>query len=552
MYKKFLAMTMGAVVSLSTVGAAAFTSFAQETNQTTVIDAQNPVVDHSIEYTGDQSAVTVNDGTNGTINGDVTSTASTGDVVQVGLGQLTINGDVTGNNLSDWNAAVTVYDGTLTGTQAGQVTVNGYVETNAGAPVNVQGAGAKATINAQDDNEFAISGSNSSKVSSGGTFIVNGDVQRSGNSISHEAIHVDGSSNVTVNGDIYANNPIEIDMYNTPSQSGNIVINGTLQKPATITNGNGYIINAENVGIYISAYTDTNVSDIPDITVYEIANSGSLYARVFDRNTGSSDGNDALADQIQNSVKNAINYIIRNDTGKSLQFTGITPITSADNHTYITAKKDNPFEVAATVADGYTLSGGQNVTVEELGNGRYRMTLINNKGGITITSVVRYVPAPAITEEKKTENTPDPQPTVVVEETSAVVPQSAINVSNSAPGAPSGNPSFADVTKPSSTITLDTKKLTAMQYKDAVIRTIATAPQNGAMNIETSTVSCFDAKMIEKIASRPDIDVNVVFTYNGKKMKVVIPAGYNVKSLLDEKGYCGFLRLADLLGFAEI
>ena len=58
--------------------------------------------------------------------------------------------------------------------------------------------------------------------------------------------------------------------------------------------------------------------------------------------------------------------------------------------------------------------------------------------------------------------------------------------------------------------------------------------------------------MIEAFASRPDIDVNVVFTYNGKRLKVVITAGYDVRSLLDSNGYCGFLRLMSILGSTEI
>ena len=58
--------------------------------------------------------------------------------------------------------------------------------------------------------------------------------------------------------------------------------------------------------------------------------------------------------------------------------------------------------------------------------------------------------------------------------------------------------------------------------------------------------------MIETFATRKDIDINVVFTHNGKKMKVTIPAGYDMNSLLDENGYCGFLRLLSILGGTEL
>ena len=70
--------------------------------------------------------------------------------------------------------------------------------------------------------------------------------------------------------------------------------------------------------------------------------------------------------------------------------------------------------------------------------------------------------------------------------------------------------------------------------------------------MEGISVACLDSKMIAAIASRPDIDVNVVFTYGGKKLKVTIPAGYDVSKLLDEYGYCGFLSLMSILGSTEL
>ena len=58
--------------------------------------------------------------------------------------------------------------------------------------------------------------------------------------------------------------------------------------------------------------------------------------------------------------------------------------------------------------------------------------------------------------------------------------------------------------------------------------------------------------MIAAMAARPDVAYNIVFKHDGVKMRIVIPAGYDVKSLLDEHGYCGFLRLATLLGFTVL
>ena len=49
--------------------------------------------------------------------------------------------------------------------------------------------------------------------------------------------------------------------------------------------------------------------------------------------------------------------------------------------------------------------------------------------------------------------------------------------------------------------------------------------------------------------SRPDVAINIVFKHDGVKKRVVIPAGYNVRQLLDENGFCGYLKLAEMLGF---
>ncbi|MBQ7469054.1 MAG: hypothetical protein IJS76_01425 [Pseudobutyrivibrio sp.] len=101
-------------------------------------------------------------------------------------------------------------------------------------------------------------------------------------------------------------------------------------------------------------------------------------------------------------------------------------------------------------------------------------------------------------------------------------------------------------------LTDELDKVTPIQYRESVVQNVATAPASGAFNIETDRVSYFDTNMINAIAARPDIDVNVVFMYNGKKMKVTIPAGYDVKTLLDSNGYCGFLRLMSILGGTEL
>lgn len=71
-----------------------------------------------------------------------------------------------------------------------------------------------------------------------------------------------------------------------------------------------------------------------------------------------------------------------------------------------------------------------------------------------------------------------------------------------------------------------------------------------AMSIEF--VFSSDKKTMEVIASRPDMAVIINYIYKGKGYSVTIPAGYDVMSLLDENGYCGFLYLGSIFGTTEL
>lgn len=101
-------------------------------------------------------------------------------------------------------------------------------------------------------------------------------------------------------------------------------------------------------------------------------------------------------------------------------------------------------------------------------------------------------------------------------------------------------------------VSLDMSKITPVQFRDAVTTTIGSAPVGGVAVIETSEVATLDSNMIAAMQARPDVEYVIVFNHDGFKKKVVIPAGYDYSLLLDEYGYCGFLRLAALLGFTYL
>lgn len=77
-------------------------------------------------------------------------------------------------------------------------------------------------------------------------------------------------------------------------------------------------------------------------------------------------------------------------------------------------------------------------------------------------------------------------------------------------------------------------------------KSVKSAAQGAAVTIETDRWLCFDQRVMEAIASRPDVTVTVNYRYEHRSYTVTIPAGYDVISLLNEEGFCGF-RYLDLI-----
>ncbi|MBE5836990.1 MAG: hypothetical protein E7303_03515 [Butyrivibrio sp.] len=98
-------------------------------------------------------------------------------------------------------------------------------------------------------------------------------------------------------------------------------------------------------------------------------------------------------------------------------------------------------------------------------------------------------------------------------------------------------------------MSLDIFSITPAQMTAAVSDTVKSAPADGNVVIETNTISCLDNNMVQAFAQRPDVAISIVFkNKEGQKLKVTIPAGYPVTTLLDENGYCGYMHLVDIFG----
>ena len=78
------------------------------------------------------------------------------------------------------------------------------------------------------------------------------------------------------------------------------------------------------------------------------------------------------------------------------------------------------------------------------------------------------------------------------------------------------------------------------------------APIGGTVNVETTRWLSFQGYVLDALAKRPDVTLNVTFRENGYKggevKTVTIPAGYDAASLKDANGYCGFKYLAGVFG----
>ncbi|WP_027205113.1 hypothetical protein [Butyrivibrio fibrisolvens] len=512
-------------------------------NQTTGVDANNTsnlnnsTEGSSSENTGSESpassaengSVIVTDGSNVT-TGDVKITDGTTAVTVSNKSNVTTGNIDASGVFVDKEPSVTTYSG-----------ATGADVNNATLTVNGNVIGGQQGISATNDANVTIKGNVTANGTDSTSYSYNKETQEWDipiNSVSGTGIYSDGTADVVVNGNVNAKtNGIVINPETTTTSEtkGSIIVNGTVVSD----NGCAIDVNSKKVDEGGTAFDsiDAFKAATPNITVYAINSAVVVSASV----TGASD------EEITNSVVNAINYIINNEEGYDVSGDDISHIGE-----YNTVNINKAFNVAATLPNGYTLSGGQYVNVTDNGNGNYTLTLTDSRGGITIKAVVKAVPAPAA--QSNDENRAPAQ--VVIESLEVpsyadpnAAPAGSIVIDNT-DAAVTENGTITSL--PTRSVSLNLGQITPSQYKNSIIENISAAPISGALVIETDRVATLDRSMIETLATRSDIEVNIVFTYNGKKFKIVIPAGYDVESLLDENGYCGFLRLMSILGADEV
>ena len=554
-------------------------SYAAEDQDSTVTATNTTVEVGNVTTDGGTSAV-VADNSTVNVQGDITTSGTNGSYTDnYGDEHLTASPAVVATNGSTVNVDGDIKAGTGTAgaeqtainANCSTVTVTGDVS---GTKVGIESYSSEVTVGSAESNSTVSGSYMGVSASDGSTITVNGDVISNGiqtditdsetgkvfTSYTGTGVYSYGENTIIITGDVSSvENGVCINLGDTPSDNdnnGEIIIGGTVV--------GGILIN-DNSDASTFSTPKQILNSTPEITVYAIDDSNyvpiGLSFKAYDWST---EADREVLNGIKNEIGTAINYIIKvNET--SAEAYGITVsgdnITQKGNYQTVNIYKD--FTVAATLSEGYTINGGKNVLVTDNHDGTFTLTLTNPYYGNTISGgiyvdVIEVKVIPVTNTDGSTTIVVEPEPVTETytepynDPTQAPAGSIVVTTNTGNDTSTSEFTTAISGDKPAQTISFTMSSVTPQQYKNAIISSVASVPSNGAFNIVTDTIGCLDAGMIEAFSSRPDIDVNIVFYYGGKQMKVTIPAGYDLNSLLDEHGYCGFLRLMSILGGTEI
>ena len=90
------------------------------------------------------------------------------------------------------------------------------------------------------------------------------------------------------------------------------------------------------------------------------------------------------------------------------------------------------------------------------------------------------------------------------------------------------------------------------QFQTVIAVQLRALPAGGTLTLDMKDYISFNRKTFEILSKRKDVDIKIIYTWKGKRYAVVIPAGYDILSLLDANGYCGCLYLNSIFGSTEL
>lgn len=516
---------------------------------------------------------------------------------------VTVGGNVTatGDESTGINAYVSTVDIDGNVTASGMGVFAEESEIHVGGSVDGGTAGAYAADKSNITIDGDVSGAGIAVGALSSTITITGDVTSDGSEpYEYGVLYFSGTgiatqaSRVFVGGNVTAGyNGVEIGLYSEEDEYDDENDDNTDSETYVVIKGT---ITAEN-GIAIAAWDADTAEDVmnalPTLYIYQIASENPILI-------GNQSMDDDALSALTQTVAENINYIIKSDNAIT-----IDPTSAASYMDFYTAKLNQAFTF--TVADGYEFNTNHSdtfTTVYNEATGKWTATLTSVNGGINLTTIN---PNGGANEEGNNEQNQNENPdnhngqngnadnnndqnghdgnaddnndqnghdgnaddnndrnndqdivSLSADQAPSIentgfygAPLGAITVSSGA-GLSNAAPALEGGAAPSRVLSLNVSELTPAQLQTAVVDNISSTPSGGTLRIETTAASCFDQKMLETFAQKGDIDIEVLFTYGGKKLRVVIPAGYDITKLLDEKGYCGYLRLADILGATEV
>lgn len=463
--------------------------------------------------------------------------------------EVSVKGDVNMTIDCDEGGGITGADN-----YGGNINVFGSVKMTADDPCTgaaVSNTGGTTTIggdvvldNQNTDMAYAIYASDSDDTA---TIIVGGDVKSGCEGISVE------NANVYVGGDVEAaGGGVSLSVFEDRSDCSIIIM-------GTVSAENG--IGAEGHLLVDGTTEQSFVEQLPNVVVYAIDTPE-------EENLVGAGAMNLDKDVTTDLFKKAINYIIHTEGDMDLSGDDLKSVSDFATFTdlkadYRTTKIGEIF--TATVAKNYGIQGSSSVEVTKVSDGVYSVKLIDSKGGILLKATAlspnqNQNPGDGTAENSKNDSgqtasvlfviqddSRNQQATSYVSTAVGNVPEGALRIA-----VPNGQqtiaPAVAGAPSPSKAVSIKVSELTDVQYKETIIQNIASTPMGGMLRIETDKAACFDRAMLEAFAKRASVNLEVIFPVKGQMVRVVVPAGCNINNLLDKFGYCGFERLASILG----
>lgn len=447
----------------------------------------------------------------------------------------------------------------------GTVQINGDVSSEyILAVLSVEGG----TVNVTGNVTSGVEDGSAVIAADGGTVDIGGDVANVGNGTGQDGdnrygtsngIEISGQSTVKVGGDVTTESGvgISVNAYER-SDKGNVWVGGCVssaQDGAINTNAASDITIGENVtgntGINISlngsggtievlgtvkstedfasviCIVDTDITDkdeladaLPTIVVGSLEGASGTPDDFLWISSENDVDNEDKKDELYDAVFGKILYYIAKDkfANASLSVEGANTYKNG-----YTANEENTITVTIAAADGYEVSSVSGTDVVKNADGTYAVVVQRGKG-IDINAVISAVMrAPGSTNQS---------PVIVTRANAAAQEQSVV-------------------------IAIPTYTIAQKQFQAAIAAQLKTLPEGSTLTIDmkdSAMKDCisFNEKTFEILSQRKDVDIRIIYTWKGKEYAVVIPAGYDILSLLDSNGYCGCLYLNHIFGSTEL